>query len=215
VLGAALGAALAGSLYYLIFIHADLRLKPLALLVGFLGGLGARLLSKDRSKELGALVALIAVAAIVGAQYLVAVKWFNEEESPSVEKSNYEQEVAHAQEVLKAVPNASDQEIRIFLAKEMAEEGEKPDLKAVGREDIQEFREAELPYYRDLASGKITQEAYDKENTITLTAEDRQKEKEESERTFKWVFMALMLSKFNIVCMVGAAGIGYKMVADA
>ena len=40
---------------------------------------------------------------------------------------------------------------------------------------------------------------------------DAKQEKEEEERTFKWVFLALTVSRFNIVCLVGAAGIAYKI----
>jgi hypothetical protein len=38
---------------------------------------------------------------------------------------------------------------------------------------------------------------------------------DETEIAFRIIFIALTLSKFNIACMIGAAGIGYKMTADA
>ena len=216
VLGAALGAILGSGAYYLLFIHTSVRLKLLALGIGFLAGMGARLLSKDRSKELGAIVAVVAVASIVGTQYLIAQSWFREiEGSPSENKSDYENRVAEARKVLAAVPNGTDQEIRLYLAKEMADEDEKPDPKAVDREEIKEFKEVDLPKYRDLASGKITKVDYDKANTIEVTEEDRQRDKDAEKLAFRIIFIALTLSKFNIACMIGAAGIGYKMTADA
>jgi hypothetical protein len=216
VLGAALGAILGCGIYYLLFIHTSVRLKLLALAIGFLAGMGARLLSKDRSKELGAIVAVVAVASIVGTQYLIAQSWFREiEGSPSENKSDYEERVAEARKVLAAVPNGTDQEIRLYLAKEMADEDEKPDPKAVEREEIKEFKEIDLPKYRDLASGKIAKEDYDKANTVEVTEEDRQRDKDAEKLAFRIIFIALTLSKFNIACMIGAAGIGYKMTADA
>jgi hypothetical protein len=216
VLGAALGAALGSGLYYLLFIHTSVRLKLIALGVGFLAGLGARLLSKDRSKELGAIVGLLAVVGVVGSQYLIAQRWFNEDEgTPAKNQSDYDAHVTEARKVVAAVPNGTDQEIRLYLAREMADEDEKPDPKSVEREEIKEFRETALPRYRDLASGKISREDYDKANPIESTAEDTRKDKESRDLAFKIIFIALTLSKFNIVCMIGAAGIGYKMTADA
>jgi cytoskeletal protein RodZ len=215
VLGAVGGSLLGGGLYYVLFIHTGFRVKLVALAVGVLAALGAKLLSKDRSKELGGIVALLAIASIVGAQYLVAQQWFKAEDTTAPQKSNYEERVGEARKVLEAVPNGTDQEIRLYLAKEQAEDGEKPDPKSIGRDEIKDFRENGLPHYRDLANGKISKEEFDKENDVTLSAEDRQKEQKENERTFQWVFLALTLSKFNIVCLIGAAGIAYRMTADA
>ena len=216
VLGAALGAAVGSGLYYLLFIHTSVRLKLLALAIGFLAGLGARWLSKDRSKELGAIVAVVALASIVGTQYLIAKTWFREDDGKPMEyKSDYEERVAEARKVVAAVPKGTEQEIRLYLAKEMADEGEKPDLKAVTRDDIEEFRTSDLPEYRALADGKISKEDYDKAHKVEITPEDIRKEKEAQALAFRIIFIALTLSKFNIACMIGAAGIGYKMTADA
>lgn len=215
VLGSALGALLGAGLYYLVFIHTGSRIKLLALGVGFLSGFGAKLLSKDRSKELGGITAILAVVSIVGAQYLVAQQWFKAEDAPSPQKSDYEERVVEARKVVEAIPKGTDQEIRIYLAKEQAEEGEKPDPKSIRPEDIKLFRETLLQHYRDLAAGKISKQEYDKQETLTVSPEEQQKTKEDTERTFKWIFLALTLSKFNLVCLVGAAGIAYKLTADA
>ena len=220
VLGSAIGVLLGGGLYYLVFIHTGFRLKLLALGVGFLSALGAKLLSKDRSKELGGIAAILAVASIVGAQYLLAQQWFKAEDPSTPQTSDYEEGVADARKIAQAIPNGTDQEIRIYLAKEQAEEGEKPDPKSIQPEEIKLFRETLLQHYRDLADGKISKEEYDKQNTLmaspeVASTEERQKAKEDSERTFKWIFLALTLSKFNLVCVIGAAGIAYKLTADA
>jgi len=220
-LGAAAGALLGGLAFYLLFAHTGVRLKVLALGVGFLAGMGARLLGKDRSKELGFIAALLSIVMIVGAQYLVAWKWFHEGESGADQieapKSAYDGQVAEAKKVMAAIPNGTDQEIRLYLAREQAEEGEKPDPKSIDPDEIREFQAEDLPRYRKLADGTITKEAFDKEQeqAVAMTAKDRQEEKEIEERVFKVVFLAFLLSKFNIVCMVGSAGIAYKMIADA
>ena len=218
-LGAAAGALLGGVAFYLLFAHAGVRLKVVALGVGFLAGMGARLLGKDRSKELGAIAAVLSIGMIVGAQYLVAWKWFHEGElttdATEPAKSEYDERVAEARKVVAAIPNGTDQEIRLYLAKEQAEDGEKPDLKSIEPIEIKEFKDEQLPHYRKLADGTITKEDYDKEHTVVLSDEARQKLKQEGERVFKWVFLAFLMNKFNLVCLVGAAGISYKMIADA
>src|SRR5262249_35711834 len=130
--------------------------------------------------------------------------------------SHYEETVAEARKVVAAIPNGTDQEIRIYLAKEAAEEGEKPDPKSVPPEEIKIFRDTLLQHYRDITDGKITRADYYKQFTLrACSREDRKKEKKDSERTLKWIFLALTLSKFNIVCLIGAAGIAYKLTADA
>ena len=219
-LGAAAGALLGGLAFYLLFAYTGVRLKLLALGVGFLAGMGARLLGKDRSKELGIIGAILSIVMIVGAQYLVAWKWFHEgdpgEGAPAA-KSDYDARVAEAKKVVAAIPNGTDQEIRLYLAREQAGDGEKPDPKSIELDEIQEFKTEDLPDYRKLADGTITREAYEKEReqTVELTAKERQEEKELGERVFKVVFLAFLLSKFNLVCMAGSAGIAYKMIADA
>jgi len=217
--GAVAGALIGGVAYYLLFVHTDVRLKLIALGVGVLAGLGARLLGKDRSKELGVIAAVLSIGVIAGAQYLAVTSWAEEgelmDEATGEQKSGYEERVTEAKKVVAAIPNGTDQEIRLYLAKEMADEGEKPDPKSIELEEIQEFKVEELPHYRKLADGSYTREQYDKDHTVTLTAEERQEMKKEGERVKKWVFLAFLMQKFNLACIAGAAGISYKMIANA
>lgn len=219
-LGAAAGAFLGGLAFYLLFAHTGVRLKIIALGVGFLAGMGARLLGKDRSKELAIIGALLSIVMIVGAQYLVTSKWFHEgegHEDGQPPKSDYDERVAEAQKVMAAMPNGTEQEIRLYLAREQADEGEKPDPKSVDPDEIRQFRAEEFPRYRKLADGTLTREAYEKEREqeLAMTAEQRKEDREIGERVFKVVFLAFVLSKFNLVCMAGSAGLAYKMIADA
>lgn len=218
-LGAALGALIGGAAFYLLFAHTGVRMKLVALGVGFLAGMGARLLGKDRSKELGVIAAVLSIGMIVGAQYLVAWKWFHSGEltrdADEPAKSDYDERLAEAKKVVAAIPKGTDQEIRLYLASEQAEEGEKPDPKSIEPREIQDFKDEALPRYRQLANGTITREAYDKEHTVTLSDEERQAIKKEGERVFKWAFIALLMGKFNLVCIAGSAGIAFKLIANA
>ena len=64
-----------------------------------------------------------------------------------------------------------------------------------------------------MASGKITKEEFDKKNQID--PEEQKKELAVEEGTFKAVFLLLLLSKFNLVSCVIAAGLAYKLCSNA
>jgi hypothetical protein len=215
LLGAFLGTLVGASLYFLIFKFTGLRLKLLAIGVGYLAGLGAELLGrKEGSKELGMIAAALALCGIVGAQYFVARNWWNsggESGKPSV--SAYDAQLAEAKKVVAAVPTGSDQEIRTFLAKDELEPGEKPDPASVTEEDIKVFRETTLPEMKDLASGKVTREAFD-QNAKQEEAKAKA-EQLSDEGTFKAYFALLLLGRLNLVSMAAAAGLAFKVCANA
>jgi hypothetical protein len=213
--GAAVGALVGSAIYFLIFYYSGLRLKLLAIGVGYLAGLGAELLSrKEGSKELGMIAAVFTLVGIVSAQYFVARSWWNMGEAARSQASSYESSVAEARKVVAAVPTGSDQEIRIYLAKEGADAGEKPDPKSVGDEEIKDFRETTLPHMRDLSSGKVTKEDFDKQRQ----AEEAQNKADQilsDEGTFKAVFLLLLLSKLNLFSLAAAAGLAFKVCSNA
>lgn len=212
ILGAAVGTLVGALLYFLVFHYFGLRFKLLAVGVGFLSGLGAELLGrKEGSKELGAIAATFCLVGLVAAQYCVVKLWWNSEADAT--EPTYEAAVVEAKRVLTAVPTGSDQEIRVYLAKENAEEDEKPAPEEVTTEDVQDFRESELPRMKDLASGKITREQFDKENAVDPA--EAAADKAAGEDTFKAAFLLFLLSKFNLVSMAAAAGLAYKACSNA
>jgi hypothetical protein len=214
LLGAFLGALIGSAIYFAIFNYSGLRLRILAIGVAFLAGLGGRLLGKEGSHELGAITATLALLGVFGAQYFVAWNMWHEADSKKKPAATYESSVAEAKDVIAAVPTGSDQEIRVYLAKQNAAEmNGKPDTASVEADDIKDFREEELPHYRDLAGGKITKEQFEAEAKVAETA--AKAEKDESEGTFKWYFMLLCLTRANIFSMCAAAALAYKMTTDA
>ena len=213
MLGAVVGTLVGASIYFLIFNYTGLRFKLLAVGVGYLSGMGAELLGrKEGSKELGMLAAGFALAGIVCAPYFVTKVWWNAESHS--EESSYEERVAEAKRVMAAIPNGSDQEIRVFLAKEYADPDEKPDLQSVTDEDIKDFRETTLAEMRDFASGKISKEAFEQQQQAEA-AKAKEEEILSDEDTFKAAFLLLLLNKLNLVSMAAAAGLAYKVSANA
>jgi hypothetical protein len=217
LLGALIGATVGSLVYFLVFYYIGSRFKLLAVGVGYLAGIGAELLGrKEGSKELGMIAAVLTLVGIVSAQYLVARAWWNGGLHSRQEKSSYETSVADAKKVLKAMPNGSDEEIRLYLAKEEAEPGDKPDLKSISDEDIKEFRTNTLAETRDLASGKITREEWEKKNKAADANDANDKGGFLSEEgTFKAIFLLLLLSKVNLFSMAAAAGLAFKVCSNA
>jgi hypothetical protein len=217
LLGGLIGALVGSIVYLLIFKYTGLQIKLLAIGVGALAGWFAELLGQgEGSKELGGITAVFVLAGIIGAQYFVALGWWQEEEATRLQEaaSAYANAVAEAKEVVKAVPTGSDAEIRAYLAKVVAEEdGEKVSPASIPAEAVKEFHDNQLPEHQQLASGKISKEEYEKKHEIktTLTKE----EKQEEEYSVKGVFLLLLLSKVNLVSLAAAAGVAFKMCTNA
>jgi hypothetical protein len=217
LLGGALGALVGSLIYFLIFKYSGYQIKLLAIGVGALAGWGAEFLGRgEGSKELGGLAAILALAGIIGAQYLVTLGWWHELIPAGAFNSNYTNSVMEARAVVKKVPTGSDEEIRNYLAaeliKEEGEPGAKPNPAAITREDIKEFRENNLPQFQDLASGKMTHEQYNIMHQIDSVKEESQ---DSEDGTFKAIFLLLLLNKVNLVSLCAAAGLAYKMSANA
>jgi hypothetical protein len=221
LLGGFAGALLGGAIYFLVFSYSGWQIGLMAIGVGFLAGLGARVLGKEGSNELGVITATLTVVGVLGAQYFVAWKWWHEASIFEVEESAemYRASVKEAKTVMAAIPTGSDQEIRIYLAREEAAgTGEAPQLNEVTTEEIKEFRETQLPEYRDLASGKTTKEAYEKnlkDQLAKIQAALTSEEKKDDDSSFKFFFMLLLLNKVNLFSLAAGAGLAYKMSTDA
>jgi hypothetical protein len=160
VLGGVLGAAVGCLIWYLIFHFTGTRLRILAVIVGFTAGLGAKLLSKDEgSSPLGFLTALLTLIGIVVTAYFIGRERAHEF-AGGIENTLYKEQVAYAKRAVKAVPNGTDDEIRLFLAKEAADEDEKPQPADVTAAEIQRFRDVDWAHYKELASGQISEADY-------------------------------------------------------
>ena len=213
MLGGFLGALLGATTYYLIYKFTGLRIGLLALGVGALAGWAANFMGKgEGSKELGGITAVLVLVGVVGAQYLVALERWHKVVS-TYQDAGYSESVAEAKEIVKIIPTGSDGEIRIYLAKQNADEGEALKPAAVSGDDVKEFREKQLPEYQNLASGKVSKEQYLAK--FGLDSEKMKKFQDQEEGTFKGVFLLILFSRVGIISLIAGAGLAYKMTANA
>jgi hypothetical protein len=209
ILGAVLGTLLGVGIWLGIFYATDLGSKSFIKLfcigVGITAGFGARLLSKDEgSHDLGYITAAIALVGIFAAQYTIA-KEQTIGRYKKVVGAIYEEQVEYAKKALKVIPTGSDKEIREFLAKESVEDGERVKPAEISADDVQYFREKQLPELRELASGKKTKTEYNKEFGT---------EEIEENAGFK-LFLAIKgLGAFTFGAMIVALGTAFKIAGS-
>ncbi len=216
LLGGFIGALVGGVIYFLLFKHTGLQFKLLAIGIGGLAGWLAEYLGKgEGSKELGVITALLVLTGVIGAQYFVALGWWNEgaQERLKEAQSAYTNAVVAAMAVVKVVPNGSDAEIRIYLAKLENEDGVKATPGSISGDDVKDFRENQLPEFQGLAGGQITKEQYEQKYEIKTV--ETQEEKDSEEGTFKAIFLLLLISKTNLFSLAAAAALAFKLCTNA
>jgi hypothetical protein len=216
MLGGLVGALVGALVYFLIFKYSGYQIKLLAIGVGALAGCLAEYLGKgEGSKELGGITAVFVLAGLIGAQYFVTLGWWHESTEKELKEAAalYETTVNEAKEVVKVVPHGSDAEIRLYLVKLAAKDGDTITPGKISDEDVKFFREHELPEYQGLASGQITKPQFEQKHELKTSL--TQEEKQEDEGTFKAFFLLFLLSKLNLFSLAGAAGLAFKMSTNA
>ncbi|MEY4918506.1 MAG: hypothetical protein RL616_2419 [Verrucomicrobiota bacterium] len=216
LLGGFIGALVGVIIYFLVFKFTGYRIKLLAIGVGALAGWFADFLGKgEGSKELGGITAALVLAGIVGAQYFVALGWWNEgtTERLQADQAAYANAVVEAKAAVTAVPTGSDVEIRGFLAKQAAGEGLKLAPTDFAADDVKEFHDTLLPEYQKLASGQISKADYEQQHDLKTS--QTKEEKQDDENTFKGIFLLLLLSKLNLFSLAAAAGLAFKLSTNA
>ncbi len=241
IVGSFLGSLIGGTVYYLLLTLFGLKslfsmgLGSLGLLVliwigslvltigvGYLSGAGAAFLGKgDGSKELGGIAAIFALAAIIGAQYFIALTWWHQARQIGTD-AVYSMAVETAKDAVAAVPTGSDSEIRSYLAKQASDEGDDVNSNSITADQIKEFRDEQLPQDQGLASGQITKKQFFAHNfeqkgkhRLNTTQDDGSADENADEGTVKVIFLALLLRKSNIFMLIAAAGLAYRITANA
>jgi hypothetical protein len=212
LLGGFVGALIGSIIYYFVFKTTGIRIF-LALGTGALAGFGANWLGRgEGSKELGGITAVWVIVGVLAAQYIVILGLWNGVLS-TVQDAGYSERLTEAKEVVKAVPTGSDTEVRMYLAKQNADDGEAIKPASVSNDEVKEFKEKELPEYQDLASGKLTKEQYLAKAGVD--AEKLKKVMNEEGNTFKAFFILYTLNLRAIISMVIGAGLAYKFSTNA
>jgi hypothetical protein len=222
LLGGLIGTA-AGLLVYFLLVKMSnvevfgaYKYSYVAIGVGALAGWLGNLMGKgEGSKELAGIIAVMVLAGFVGVQYFLVLGWFHKFEADIFQEAQamYQSAVTEAKEVVKAVPNGTDAEVRAYFVNQAAKDGDKITPDSVTPEEIKNFRDNELPQYQQLADGKIAKEDYEKRNQIKtgLTKE----EQTSVDSTVKGLFLLLLLSKANLFSMIAGAALAFKLSANA
>ena len=222
LLGALIGASVGAVIYFAIFKITGpffMLRYVLALGVGGLAGWLANLSGKgEGSKELGGLAAVFTVVGILAAQYFLTLeKWHSSEGlnnvNQSIEDGGYAENVKQAKEVVKAIPTGSDAEIRMYIAKQQAGEGQAPKPETISNDEMKEFRDNELTNYLDLASGKLTKEAFWAKNGFDPKEARKILDAEDTAESGVAVIVAVF--KAGIISMIVGAGLAYKLSTNA
>jgi hypothetical protein len=212
LLGGFAGALVGSIIYYFIFKTTGVRFF-LALGVGALAGWGANFLGKEEgSKELGGITAVFVIVGVLAAQYFVILGLWNHS-IREAEDAGYTESLTEAKKVVKAIPTGSDGEIRMYLARQTADDGEAIKPASVSDEEVKEFKEKELPEYQNLASGKLTKEQYMAQSG--MDPEKLKKFMSEEGNTFKALFILLTLNLRSIISMAIGAGLAFKLSTNA
>ena len=222
LLGALIGASVGAVIYFAIFKITGpffMLRYVLALGVGGLTGWLAHVLGKgEGSKELGGLAALFTIIGILAAQYFLTLeKWRSNEDLNNVNQviqdGGYAASVKQAKEVVKAIPTGSDAEIRMYMAKQQAEEGQPPKPETISNDEVKEFRGNELTNFLDLASGKMTKEAFWAKNGFDPKEAKKILDTEDNAESGLAVIVAIF--KAGIISMIVGAGLAYKLSTNA
>lgn len=204
VAGAIVGGVLGMFIWFFLYKTTGLRLGFLAIGVGALAGCGAKLLGRCHSARMGLVTAVCALACIIGAQYMKAKSMMSFGMNDKSIDEAYTEQVAEAKKVIQAAPNGTDDEIKAYLAKEMAGEGGKPDSGQISAEEIKFFRETTWQKMKDLESGKTTKEQYRQE---IQKVEDQVS----GNIIVKIIFWVIALGIFNIFSIIIGVGVAYKL----
>lgn len=160
VIGALIGGAIGMAVWYGMIRFLNIEFGWIAWGVGALAGAGAKIMGREGSPVLAAVACVVALVAILGGEAL-GVKHAAAKQIEKLFSGLYEMEAADAKEI---PADPTDKDLKEFLAKEAKEEAEPGEEPAgVTDEAVKEFREERLGRLMDIASGKLTKAAYQKQ----------------------------------------------------
>jgi hypothetical protein len=206
VVGAVAGGIVGMLIWFFIYKSTGLRLGILALGVGALTGYGSKWLGRCHSTSMGLVTAGCALLCIFGAQYMKARSMWHTDEK--LIDQAYEEAMTEAKKMTAEIPNGSDDEIRRYLLKQMATEGERPDSSQITAEEIKIYHDVMWQKMKDFESGKTSKEQYRQER--------RKLEGEVSETLVgRIIFWVTTLGIFSIFYIIAAVGLAYKIGTGA
>jgi hypothetical protein len=155
------------------------------------------------------------MAGIIGAQYFLTLGWWHEQYDGMLREiqSAYTTSVIQAKKVVQAVPTGSDAEIRAYILEQADDEGVKVDPTLVTDDDVKGFRDRQLPEFKQLASGQLTQDQYDEKYGLNDVA--AQMEKNSEAGTYQSFFLLFFWRASNLFALVAAGALAFKLSTNA
>lgn len=170
LLGAFIGTVVGSLIWYTIFHFGDIDFGWLALLPAAMSGMLGRKMAREDNHWIGVSAAVFTLIAIFGTRYAIASKEMDKRmggiDTEAIFET-YDEKLAEAKE---AVAAKTDDDIKNFLQNQhrrqfekFAEKGEKFQPVGIEKEDVDDFKEFDLPEYKDFANGKPSREEYEQD----------------------------------------------------
>ena len=153
--GAFAGALVGAGLWFAVLQFVPAAGAYMALLVGVLAGLGARLLGRGTSQVLGAVASVMSVVFIGVMSWITIGHHINQIAQPFL-KNRYEFMMDEAKQAIAA---KSDVDLKRIVARSVPTAD--PTMILVSEADLKAFKEQRLPFLRDMAAGKISKDQFE------------------------------------------------------
>jgi DnaJ domain len=165
IAGACVGAII-GAILWLVFLKStsatpiDPKSTPLttiwmAIVVGVLAGVGARLMGRTKAPALGG-AACVCATLVIGIMAWQAMNSYIDRILAPQLKSQYDSALANAMSATKA----TDAELKVFIARNTPSASMDGNVN-VSDEALRTYRATQLPILRDFAAGKPSREAWE------------------------------------------------------
>lgn len=196
-LGAVVAGLISMGVWYGLVLATGYEFGIVAWGIGAVIGLAAVYLAKGGGVSLGLIAGVVALASILGGQILVT-KAYVDEILDEYLSGAYEEEIAFAQAATAAAEDDSE------LRRVLTEEHQKfdPDFEGwrISSDDLQEFREQDLPGLREFAEEFPTREAYDQSVREFYSSPEMQ-----------WALVQDSFSLFTLLWLFLGVGTAYKI----
>lgn len=164
--GAVAAGFIAMIVWFAIIKATNIEFGFIAWAVGGVVGVGCRILGGGYSQTLGFIAAACALVAIVGGEYLATKSAYDEIVDGILEEA-YDARMGYAQRAQKL---GTDQEIRKFIVLEWSDEDEQYTMDSVTQEDIDNFRDVELPELKEFINGNPSREEFEEKLQATFNS---------------------------------------------
>jgi hypothetical protein len=207
VLGAFVGAMVGMGVWYGLTVATGYQIGIVAWGVGALTGFGARVLAREGNTALGVVSAFFAMMAILlGGTLAVHHMIASELGGMSMENLSHEIYMESVKEAKEAGSLDTDAQIKAFLVKR-----DGGDESEIAQEDIDAFKQDELPEMKELASGSLTEQEYSARYHHEAAAAGG------VASAIGWVaaFIGSIFSLWTILWLILGCASAYKIGADA